>query len=415
MTNSLQNQKRLQYYIPEINAVLYGALVILIPFIMLQNYLQATIYQLNQIKFDIFGIETPIIVLAFLIIIITLFILYYKQINLYRIVSFFIIVLLLILAEGLTDYYITSNYFDLQNNWHYFAYGTYSVILFRLFNLRHKPLNKVLIYTFLICFGLSTFDEGYQYFLSSRVFDVSDIAKDTWGCNLGLLAVLFVFRQGSDFKNNYKLHHKKLREYFKEPANVLLIQVFLSLFFVFFSSLMTDHKYILFAFIIPLIIFIICFFAFHFFQYKKFKKILFTFIGLLVIIQAIFIIIYFNDNFSYCDNNIVIYKGIVFPYCDIMVSSRGKINPIDKKEEFNNQDIRFLINQQHDIVLIAKGNDNSGGKGFYKHNDEDIHFLYNPYTNKGIQFIILDSKQACIEFNRLKKQGKDVLMIIHNS
>ncbi len=408
-------QSKLRYYIPEINAVLYGLLIILIPFVMLQNYLQSTIYLLNQVKFQIFNIEIPFLVIVFLLLLITISYSFRKHLSFFRAISFIIIILLLLLAEINTDHYAGANFTDLQNNWHYFAYGTYAGILFRLLSLRGKPLHKSLFFTFLICIALSAFDEGYQFFLSSRVFDISDIAKDSWGCNLGLLAVLFVFREGNDFKHGYKIFHQSMKGYWFEPASVLFLQLLFSFLFVYFGSLLTEHKYMFYGVLTPLLLFILIFFVIYLTKYKIFKKILIVFVSIAVIVQAIFFIINFKRDFTYCDNNIIIYKGLIIPFLDVKVSSRGNISLIDKKEDFIMQDIRFLIDQNHDIIIIGKGNDGSGGKGFYKQNDEEVHFLFNTNNNKGIQLIILDSKSACSEFNRLKKQGFDVLMIIHNA
>lgn len=408
-------QGKLRYYIPEINAVAYALLVILIPFIMLQNYLQSTIYLLNDVKFSVLDYEIPLLVTVFILILVSLCISFRKNLTLYRIISFIILLLLLLLAEGLTDHYVSSNFTNLQNNWHYFAYGTFTVILYRLYNLRGKPLHKIILYTFLICISLSTIDEAYQYFLSSRVFDISDIAKDSWGCSLGLISVFFVFRERTDFKKGFTITHKHIRDYFKEPTSLLSLQILFSFLLVYFGSLLTDHQYLFYGIFIPLAIFIFLFILIHIAQHKLMKRIIIIILSIAIIIQTASLIIHYNDDFSYCDNDIIIYKGIIIPFFDIKVSSRGGFSLIDKKEDFILQDIRFLINQQHKIIIIGKGNDNSGGKGFYKQNNEDVHFLFNTYKNEGIQLIILDSKSACTQFNRLKKSGFDVLMVIHNS
>ena len=64
-------------------------------------------------------------------------------------------------------------------------------------------------------------------------------------------------------------------------------------------------------------------------------------------------------------------------------------------------------------IVIGSGADGLGGRGFIK---ESAHqFIYNPHTQRGTQVIILKTPEACQVFNRLKRERKNVLFVLHNT
>jgi hypothetical protein len=85
---------------------------------------------------------------------------------------------------------------------------------------------------------------------------------------------------------------------------------------------------------------------------------------------------------------------------------------VDKKHYFNKRDQKFFFKQKTNIIIIGTGADGLGGKGFP---DKTNFFIYNPYIEKGTQVIILKNPEACEVYNRLKKENKDVLFILHNT
>jgi len=86
---------------------------------------------------------------------------------------------------------------------------------------------------------------------------------------------------------------------------------------------------------------------------------------------------------------------------------------VDKKHFFNGQDQQFFLSQKPDILLIGSGHHGKGGKGFKI--EEGSTFSYNEHILKGTQIIILKTPDACKVFNRLKKEGKKVLFVIHST
>ncbi|MDD4150850.1 MAG: hypothetical protein PHE33_12565, partial [Bacteroidales bacterium] len=66
-----------------------------------------------------------------------------------------------------------------------------------------------------------------------------------------------------------------------------------------------------------------------------------------------------------------------------------------------------------DILILAAGSKNQGGKGY--HDQKKVEIRYNPTKNKVYQVIKLPNKEAFKLYNRLIKEKKSVLMIVHNS
>jgi hypothetical protein len=72
-----------------------------------------------------------------------------------------------------------------------------------------------------------------------------------------------------------------------------------------------------------------------------------------------------------------------------------------------------MLLRKPDIILIGTGRQDKGGKGFPR---PDRHqFIFNPFTGRGTQVLTLPNADACKVFNKLKKDGKNVLFVLHNT
>jgi len=101
------------------------------------------------------------------------------------------------------------------------------------------------------------------------------------------------------------------------------------------------------------------------------------------------------------------------PFFDIMIFSDGSFRPVDKKHYFNARDQRFFLRQEADIILIGSGAEGKGGQGFPE--KDPVQFIFNNYRGRPTQVIILRTPDACREFNRMKREGKHVLFVLHNT
>ena len=139
-----------------------------------------------------------------------------------------------------------------------------------------------------------------------------------------------------------------------------------------------------------------------------------------VIALTAFLIIYplvrlkFSEpKISITSGNIIIYKGLPVPYFDLMIYPNGMMRPVDKKTSFNVRDKKKIEAIGPDILILATGKKGQGGKGFQ--DQLKVEMKYNFEKDKNYQIIKLPNREACKLYNKLVKEGKKILMIIHNS
>ena len=132
-----------------------------------------------------------------------------------------------------------------------------------------------------------------------------------------------------------------------------------------------------------------------------------------VLLQTYFFVKYRSANIVNHRHGLTVYKGIPIIFFDAMIFPDGTFRLVDKKHFFNLRDQKFFSKQRADILVIASGSKGEGGQGFPV--KAPVQFIYNYYTQRGTQVIILENSQASELFNRLKSEGKNVLFILHNS
>ncbi|MCK5823374.1 MAG: VanZ family protein [Bacteroidales bacterium] len=396
-----------------IDLILYSLLLIATPFIMLQNYLQLSIAYFSRTSFSIGSISIPYILIIALAIILFVFFKFRKLLNKKKVFALIFIVFLILIGHSVSDFYLNMKFYDLQQNWHYLAYSIFSFLMCRYCKTKKFLPNKIILKTLIIAVSLSTFDEIFQLFLSSRTFDISDISKDLWGAVIGIVFVFFIVENGSVLKTNTKIHHKKLNDYLKNPFSAIFYSLILSFVFLLISSVLSELKYLFIALIITLSLFGIIFLIIHYFQYKAFKRFFTIFFIIAIIAQIAFFIKYKNKNIVYNANGITVYKGLFIPYFDVLIKPSGCFRLVDKKQIFNKTDISTVFDYSPDIILIGRGIHGRGGEGLPA--PYEVQFLFNPKSKKMVQVINLKNKQACAEYNKLKNEGKNVVFIIHNT
>jgi len=109
----------------------------------------------------------------------------------------------------------------------------------------------------------------------------------------------------------------------------------------------------------------------------------------------------------------VVYRGVPIPYFDFMIFENGCFRPVDKKAYFNHPDINFFFTKASNILLIGSGQEAIPRMGFRE--DLTSQFIYNEVTGEPLQVIILPTEEACGVFNRLKREKKKVVFIVHNT
>jgi len=397
-------------FFPIANFYLYTILLIITPFLMLQNYLQEAIGAASRATIDLGGVHIPYLIIIASIGLVLFFYFSRKTMTKKRLLILGIIIVFFAAGQMTADYYFGHRFYDLQQNWHYFAYGIFSVIAFMRFSIKPAPVNTILIKIFLMALAISVFDEAIQVYISNRVFDLSDCGKDLWGSLAGSIFVFFYMEDAKGF-TNYRFRNNKLKEYYTNPFSLLCLEIIFAYIFLFIASQITDEKYKFSVIIMTLIIFIIAFLLILAGINRVVRWIIRSSL-LLIIIMVVIASRFGNSGAKYISPGYLKYNGIPLVYFDFMIFPDGSFRTVDKKESFTLRDKNKISNLDPDILIIGKGSKGQGGKGW--HDNKTTEMYYNTFNHKIYQIIKLPNAQACITFNRLKKLNKKVLFIIHN-
>ncbi|RLC45853.1 MAG: hypothetical protein DRH70_06690 [Candidatus Coatesbacteria bacterium] len=406
-------RERLDINSPTVHVVMYAMLLFVTPFILLQNFLQQAIGNMSRYSFQLFGMEVPWVVAVGIVVAIALVIVLRSYITMYRVLASIAVILMVAIAQSTTDYYFNHKFYDLQQNWHYIAYGIFAFMMFRALKPKKVPASKIILWTFIAALCISSVDEGVQRFISARVFDISDIAKDVWGVLLGLVAIYFVGESGSVVRRGWKLRQKRVADYFKKPFSLLVLEILFAYVFLFLSSILSDSRFWYQVIAFTLAVFAIAFAVIHLSQKRGFRIAFISVAAVIIILQLVFFIKYHDANIVCNSYGLTVYKGIPIIYFDILIHPNGMFRLVDKKHAFNQRDMQFFYHHANDILLIGSGSEGKGGKGFPE--VRETQFIFNPVTKRGLQVIIQKTPEAVKVFNRLKEEGKNVLFVIHNT
>ncbi|MBM3287868.1 MAG: hypothetical protein FJY88_11035 [Candidatus Eisenbacteria bacterium] len=394
--------------------VLYSFLLVLTPFILLQNFLVDMVGQVSGSTLSIGGLRVPIVPLAAFVLLLAAAIRFRRAIKRRWLLAMGIVALLDALAQQVTDIYFGHNFYDLQQNWHYIAYGLFAFMVHRDLSPRGMPLARILWLTFALATAFSCFDEYFQLRMSSRVFDLSDTGKDILGSIMGMVIICVGGRRWQELLQGWRrIGSAGFRGAFSNPVIILAIMTAFDLIFLSVASLLSDFEYAGAAVGITLSLtgLLLCALALLFRPWGR----------ILLAAAAAVLLVYLgyshirprNTHVSENRYGWTVYRGIPIPFFDLLVYPNGAFRLVDKKHYFNSRDQRFLLAQKSDIILIGTGDRGLGGKGFPE--VASVQFLYNPHLARPTQVILLRTPEACQLFNRLKKEGKSVLFVLHNT
>ncbi len=403
-----------QRTIAMVQYILFAILVVATPFVVVTKFLQGAVHNISHFSFSLFGHSIPLIAFCVIVGFTAILIWQRRQITTRRVAGSLFVVGMMAISMYVQDLYGGMSIYDLQNNWHYITYGTYVFFFFRAHNLRNMPINKRVLYSFGSAFLMSTFDEVFQFFLSNRIFDVSDIAKDAWGCTMGLIVIFFVSETYGRIRlKGARIWKRRLKDYFRDPLTALMIVFIFAFLLVIESPLITDHQYIFLSFAIAIVLSIIVFAVIHFTQFKPFRIAFFSVVVLCVLLLVGSMIRNRGGNITHSSYGLVVYEGIPVPFYDLLIYPNGLPRLVDKKHFFNNIDKMFLLGKEPSILLMGSGWLGKGAKGFKK--ERGTYLLFNSLTNSVTQIIILETPLACRLYNRLRSEGKKVLFVIHTT
>jgi len=415
LTQSTRTKTRTDWiHSPRFHVVLYSLLLVVTPFLMVRDFLQPAIGRLSTSGFQLGALAVPIVPLVAVVLLATLLIVFRSRLAWRHVGAGVLGLGMIALAQQVADYYFDHLFYELQQNWHYIAYGIFAFMMYRDLGRRGVPLPRIMLLTFLFAATYSAFDEAFQMHMGSRVFDMGDIAKDVWGASAGA-GMLYVGTQG--FGNLWagvrEFRKKELGAYLKSPASVFVLMFILGFLFLCFASLLTDPPYWKHILLFTVTSFVVVFGVLHFSQFRAGKIVLLVLVGSCLVTQSFFFLKHRDEYVVHNGYGLTVYKGIPIPFFDALFFPDGTFRLVDKKHYFNDRDRTFLLRQEPAILLIGSGKQGLGGKGFA--GELPTHFVFNRFSQRGTQVIILPTPEACRLFNRLKQERKNVLFVLHNT
>ena len=399
---------------PRLHVIMYGLLLVATPFVLLQSFLVEKISEISGTIVNIGTADLPVLPLVAAVALAVMLICCRRKLTWLRLIACVLVLLMNALAQQITDYYFDHNFYDLQQNWHYLAYALFAYMVYRDLTPRGVPPARIILITYATALTLSTFDEIFQMHMSSRVFDVSDIAKDVWGTLMGILFIYLITNSFESLKEQWRiLRHRRVYNYLTHPPSLLVLITAFGAMFVIFASLLTDYEYCHWAVLLTIGGLFVFFVILHLSQRMAFRAIFITMAIGVIGLQGYAYVAHRDDGITFWADGLTVYNGIPILFFDVMIFADGGFRLVDKKHYFNNRDQEFFKRQPADILLISSGSQGNGGHGFPK--EEPVQFIYNQHWQQPTQVIILENEEACRLFNRLKKEGKRVLFILHNT
>jgi hypothetical protein len=399
---------------PRVQLTLYSLLLVATPFIMLRNFLQSAIGKLSLSTFSVAGLTIPIVPTVAAAIVVVLLRIFRPRLTRRRLIAAAVAAALIALAQQITDFYFGHKFYELQVNWHYIAYGIFAFLAYRDLTSRGRPLARVILTTFGLAILYSTFDEGFQLAITNRIFDTSDIGKDAWGALTGITALL-VAKDHKELAGGKwrRIRRPTLRAYFDHAPSVWVLIAASALFLLGFSSLLTEVGYTWGVLALTVASSVVFFLLLHLSQFRMIGRAMLALALIAFLAGAIQVVRHRDDDIVARRHGLTVYKGIPIPFFDVMIFPEGGFRLVDKKHYFNARDREFLNRRRADIVLIGSGYQGMGGRGFQQQRGSQ--FVYNHHTKVGTQIILLPTAEACDRYNQLKRQGKNVLFVIHTS
>ena len=397
-----------------LHVVMYSMLLVATPFLILRRFLQEAIGRCSRASFEVAGIDIPIVPIIALIVLVALLIYLRAHLTRFRILGGVLALLMVALGQQINDYYYDHDFYELQYNWHYIAYAIFAFMMHRDLAPRGVRLTRIMLITYCSAAAFSTFDETFQFNLSGRAFEMGDVAKDVWGATLGMVLLCLGEHRLGALRTHWKeARQLRLRGYLQNPLSLLILLIALALLLLCFSSLLNEFVYWELVLLLTIVGFAAFFLLLHVSQYRWPRYGLWLILSVGLIMQCYFFARHRGDNIVHNRPGLVVYKGIPLYFFDVMIFPDGTFRPVEKKAYFSARDRQFFMKQKTDIILIASGAHGEGGRGFPK--DAASQFVYNPFIERGTQVMSLKTPEACRVFNRLKREQKNVLFVIHNS
>ncbi len=400
---------------PAVQLILYSLLLVGTPFIMLRAYMQDAIGRFSATTFPVAGLEVPLVLVIAVTFVAGAVALLRPRITRRGLLAAAVGLTMVGFAQQVTDYYFGHRFYELQFNWHYIAYTIFSFLAYRYLRRQGHSLARCLLVTAAAAAIFSAFDEGFQLVVNTRIFDMGDIAKDLWGATTGMTMLLVGTHHAELADGQWRrVRHPRLRDYFRHAPSVWLLLVVTSFSFMSYASVLTEPSHIATILGLTAATVLAFFVALHLSQHRWPRRLLAAAALAAVLALGTSYALHRNEHVHVHRWGLTVYKGIPIPLFDVLFYPGGGFRLVDKKHYFNGRDQAFFLrNFQADLIVIGAGYEGNGGAG-YPHK-RGSGFVFNRYTGRGTQVIILESAAACAYYNEQKARGRDVLFILHTT
>jgi len=405
--------RRWSIHSTRLQLVMYSLLLVATPFVLLRRFLQEAIGSITRYPIELGGRQFPLVPVIALVLLAAAMLAFRRRLT-RRILGVSALAMLMVfVGHRIADYYLMHKWYDLQQNWHYIAYGLFAYMAWRDFRGRGMSRARTILITYAAAILYSSFDEAFQHFISSRVFDMGDIAKDGWGAVIGMTVLNLGEREpGNLLDRRPSIRQRRPGGYLSEPASMLAIVTLLNFLLLIFGSLQSDARYAGDVLLWTIGAFVPAVLVLHLSQFRPWRRGLIA-LGLAALaVLALLAVLHRDEPLREIRPGLLLYRGLPVVHFDLMVRPDGSFRLVDKKEFFTLRDRQCLMSQGDDIILVASGSTGSGGRGFPETGVSQFNF--NPSTQGATQVIILSNDLAVPTYNRLISEDKHVLLVYHN-
>ena len=374
--------------------------------------MQVAIRGFSGLECSILGLSIPSLPLA--AVLVGLWASYYAwgKLTKKRLAALSVIAALFIFSWLTTDLYGSLRLYDLQANWHYWAYVLMTVFFFRAF-AREGARKDALIYAaFVICLAVSLVDEGVQRFASSRVFDLNDNAKDALGIVWGIIVVYFVMeRFGTIDLKSIPQGRQPLGVYVRNPAVALVLVTTFTLCFLVVSAMFSDPEFWYVVVLGTTALFAAAVAVLYLSRFKTGRRICVATALLLIAGQLVSIGVHRGKGITFHDSWLTVYNGVAFPMVDVLIFPNGIARPADKHHITKHELVSFFMRHEPSILLI--GAEPASNLDMYLDSREGSYLVCDESVQRNVQVVVAPPKEACELFNRYKKEDKNVMCVLH--
>jgi len=379
------------------------------PLVMVTGHFQQALRSFSHIQGTVFGFSIPLLPVLEGLALLTALPFLVAQATKQRILVVGILAAMFLYSWLITDVYIHLSLYDIQANYHYGAYVVVVLMFLRAFARRDVPKHKIVYRAFFTCYLVSLADEGFQRFVSYRVFDLNDTAKDALGTVMGLIVAYFLLGwYGRISLRDLPRQRQNLRAYVQNPACAIVFVTALTVILLTLSSLFSSPSYWYIIVFGTAGLFAIALLLFHITRSPKGRRAVYAAVGVAAVAQLICLGIWWNDGIVYHSSWLTVCRGVPIPVCDVLIYPNGWPRPADKVHIGRGELHQCLVKYDPSIVLVGAYSRTPGTLS----EQPGARLEYSAERGRIVQVAASSPDEACDLYNRYTSEGKRVICVL---